>query len=153
MISSNKLALTLVLIVAIAAIGFSATAYAQTRTINADKVTIKKGEDITINVNGGVGQKGEKGDTGPAGPAGAPGQNGANGTGVSPDELATLNTILQLYNNGSLSSVSISAENITTPVVCGNGEILVNGTCQVTLPPITDNGTVVTNTTETNSTG
>ena len=169
MISSNKLALTLVL-AAVLAVGISGIAtqtYAQSKTINADKVTIKKGSDITINVNGGAGAKGEKGDkgdTGSPGNPGAPGANGANGTGIPAEDLATVNTILQLYANGSLSSVEITAENITVPtnpvnesgtgggnttqpVVCQPGTHEEDGVCvvdDVVLPPTNETGGNVT---------
>src|ERR1043165_623330 len=179
MISSNKLALTLVL-AAVLAVGVSAiattTTYAQSRTINADKVTIQKGSDITINVNGGAGAKGEKGDKGDTGSPGspgapgAPGRNGTNGTGVSPSELATLQTILALYQNGSLSSVTINAENLTTPpapvtnntgdngtipnpepVTCQPGFHEENGACAQDAAPT--NTTTTTNTTSTTENG
>ena len=140
MINQKELTISLVL-AAVLAVGISGIAITQThaesRTINADKVTIKKGEDITINVNGGKGAKGDTGEQGPPGPAGVQGPagvNGTNGIGVNPEQYATLQTILALYQNGSLSSVSINAENLSTPT-----------------PPVTNesNTTTTTNTTST----
>ena len=82
----TKLALSMalaILVLTLAAIPtLSMVVNADSKTINADKVIIKKGEDITINVNGqpgpkgDTGEKGDKGDTGDVGPAG---QNGTKG--------------------------------------------------------------------------
>ena len=108
--------------------------FAETKTINADKVVIKKGEDITINVNGIPGKQGPRGFNGsdstvpgPQGPPGAnstvPGPAGKDGTTLSNETVAAVNQVVnqsavlnQLYQaflNGSLSSVSVTATNNT----------------------------------------
>jgi hypothetical protein len=175
--------------------------YADNEEITADKVVIKKGKDITINVNGQPGSSGTpgpeglQGPPGPAGADGAPGQDGAagangtdgqdgapgrdgvngtngvdgkdgvngtngqdgrdgtNGTQLTEDqlhavnhvtaEMDTIHTILDLYNNGSLSNVVVTPSNDTTPAPEPVPEPPVdNGTIPEPVPePPVDNST------------
>ena len=140
---NTKIALSLalaILVATLAVVPTITTVTADTKTINADKVVIKKGEDITINVNGQVGPKGDKGDPGAdstvPGPAGRDGVNGSDSTGPGPEgppgrdgttlsdetvaavnqvvnQSAVLNQLYEAFLNGSLSSVSIETTNNT----------------------------------------
>ena len=140
---NTKIALSLalaILVATLAVVPTITTVTADTKTINADKVVIKKGEDITINVNGQVGPKGDKGDPGAdstvPGPAGRDGVNGSDSTVPGPEgppgrdgttlsdetvaavnqvvnQSAVLNQLYEAFLNGSLSSVSIETTNNT----------------------------------------
>jgi hypothetical protein len=138
--------LALVLIVGFIPLAAIQTANADDKRIKIDlniKVQNQKGD------KGAPGQNGKDGESivGPTGPAGASGNVTVNvcqvGTSNCVAENVGPNSTLTIFVNASGSVVPGNVTNPEPePVVCGNGEVLVNGTCQVTLPPI-DNGTVI----------